>query len=904
MPAVPGQEISQVTPATPASQVRTEVKTPAQTPGARDESSGAVAVQHEAVVPVVTEVIATDSKMIENGGSADLPRALDVPGQRQPAPMPMMTPGTQSGASPPQQPLFDDQQLRRFQELFQQAPWLYPGGPVAFHQPAIQPPISRPLFLEQDERRMQETVGMGSQYVYPYGPAVGVRENLELKKGIEEVLENRKLREKVERLEKAQLPQSEEDPKFSTPTGDNPKEAETPNQEADRPPKGSQSYHRSQQEAETPYQEAERPPKPESRQGSKPKEYKEADRPPKNGSDEEPTTVKVMLKLMEGMQAIQRQMLEHRDEETGTESVRQAPALPALSEWSATTGPIDLNDWMALIEPMMCDLSNSSAQWWQQLVMEAHLWYQRHLQLPPLDRVAHVPAPSTELAKPKWARLERRASTLLLMAVPEGQREELISAKRLRAMAIICQLLVTYQPGGLAEKELILRSLELPPESSNLVEAVQSLRRWARWRRRAADLQISEPDPFLLLKGLNRIIRKPLENNRGLSFRISLARSILQVDSTPTSTSVTSFALHLVAEFEQVVHQETSNASKKRVEPEKAKVSKLKKLEEEGRSPTKKEEQKEEKGRCKFFLSNQGRRRGKMCSWSHDQKDEKSRCWNCGCPDHMSPSCPQPKDRNDLSPQKPKIQKAEGEETSSPTSSTKGKEEVSGETASMKELLEQANTMLKSLTSSNSFTSSSTTSSSTETKDEVMDRLQQQLNHLKLKVFKINQISHGQHQGLIDSGATHPLRPRRPGECDLSYKKVSVTLANGESTTLQVAPGGIMVTDRHDVEPILPMGQLVHDLGCQVKWAGETLNVIHPVRGQLPVQNRNDAHNFQGLWLLDLIEEMEAAGVQKSMKSISFEKEKKWMEDLVESHPVLRSLPQHIKSRLVTDIGD
>ena len=75
----------------------------------------------------------------------------------------------------------------------------------------------------------KETVGMGSQYVYPYGPAVGVRENLELKKGIEEVLaENRKLREKVERLEKAQLSQSEEDPKFSTPTGDNPKEAETP----------------------------------------------------------------------------------------------------------------------------------------------------------------------------------------------------------------------------------------------------------------------------------------------------------------------------------------------------------------------------------------------------------------------------------------------------------------------------------------------------------------------------------------------------------------------------------------------------------------------------------------------------------------------------------------------------
>ena len=221
-------------------------------------------------------------------------------------------------------------------------------------------------------------------------------------------------------------------------------------------------------------------------------------------------------------------------------------------------GPIDLNDWMALIEPIMNDLSNSSAVWWQQLVQEAHAWYQRHLQLPQLDRVAHLPVPSAALTKPKWACLESRPSTALLMAVPEAQREELISSKRLSALAITCQLLVTDQPGGLAEKELILRSLEAPPESTSLSEAVQGLRRWSRWRRRAADLHISEPDPFLLLKGLNRIIRKPLEANHDLSFRISLARSTLQVDSTPTSSSVTSFALHLAAEFEQVVHQENS----------------------------------------------------------------------------------------------------------------------------------------------------------------------------------------------------------------------------------------------------------------------------------------------------------------------------------------------------------
>ena len=99
---------------------------------------------------------------------------------------------------------------------------------MGYHPPAIAPPVSRPLFLDQDERRMQETVGMGSQFVYPYMPAVGVQESLELKKGIEEMMEeNRRLKEKIERLEKAQSSQSEEDPKFSTPNRDHLKEAET-----------------------------------------------------------------------------------------------------------------------------------------------------------------------------------------------------------------------------------------------------------------------------------------------------------------------------------------------------------------------------------------------------------------------------------------------------------------------------------------------------------------------------------------------------------------------------------------------------------------------------------------------------------------------------------------------------
>ena len=134
----------------------------------------------------------------------------------------------------------------------------------------------------------------------------------------------------------------------------------------------------------------------------------------------------------------------------------------------------------------------------------------------------------------------------------------------------------------------------------------------------------------------------------------------------------------------------------------------------------------------------------------------------------------------------------------------------------MKDLLEQANKTLKSLTQSAS-TTSSTASSGNEPRDEVVDRLQQQLSTLKLKVFKLSQVSFGNSQGLVDSGATHVLRPLRPGEALDGYKTVPVTLANGQHAQIRMTPGGVMVSERSDVEPILRMGLLIEKLGCKTE---------------------------------------------------------------------------------------
>ena len=92
---------------------------------------------------------------------------------------------------------------------------------------------------------------------------------------------------------------------------------------------------------------------------------------------------------------------------------------------------------------------------------------------------------------------------------------------------------------------------------------------------------------------------------------MSLVRSGIGVDTTPNDTNVEQFAYHLLAEFEQLALTEkkpgASTAAAKGEQPKlkslEAERTKAKKGDEEtGRSPTKREEGKDEKPKCRFSL--------------------------------------------------------------------------------------------------------------------------------------------------------------------------------------------------------------------------------------------------------------------------------------------------------------
>ena len=92
--------------------------------------------------------------------------------------------------------------------------------------------------------------------------------------------------------------------------------------------------------------------------------------------EEREISMKAILAMMRSMQEIQKKMLDRelkeKDEENGmtggAEYVRGQPELPKLQAWHPVNGPIDLNDWLSLVEPVMADLTATSQKWWDTLV--------------------------------------------------------------------------------------------------------------------------------------------------------------------------------------------------------------------------------------------------------------------------------------------------------------------------------------------------------------------------------------------------------------------------------------------------------------------------------------------------------------------------------------------------------
>ena len=146
-----------------------------------------------------------------------------------------------------------------------------------------------------------------------------------------------------------------------------------------------------------------------------------------------------------------------------------------------------------------------------------------------------------------------------------------------------------------------------------------------------------------------------------------------------------------------------------------------------------------------------------------------------------------------------------------------------------------------------------------------------QLKMLSLRSTEVENMAsfhHCNHQdgrsGLLDSGASRAFRVARDEEVETAAK-VKVQLANGAEVTLAQNRGGTLLATSAtsgEAAPIVPLGSLVQDLGCDLTWTRRRgLEIKHPSHGVIKPRVVGKCPLVGEACALDLIRELEELNV-------------------------------------------
>ena len=346
---------------------------------------------------------------------------------------------------------------------------------------------------------------------------------------------------------------------------------------------------------------------------------------------------------------------------------------------------------------------------------------------------------------------------------------------------------------------------------------------------------------------------------------------------------------------------------------------------------------------CKYFgKTYKGCARGSRCPFAHTwegmEKERPSRCLECGGK-HMVKDCVNKKGSSPTSaahPKTPPPAKAPAPSSSSTTTTNKtvrieetsegnggGNNGNEAAATGLKEVLADVGRMLKTM--------SATTLKKAFVKD---GQLRQRIctfsaEHLNEEAEKEDVNHQG---GLLDSGASNAMRTATEEEYGNGIP-VRVTLAGEEERILrQNRQGTVLVPSSSGeggtTQPIVPLGALISELGCSLRWKPEGLHLLHPQRGHIKVQIKNNCPEVSIKEANRLIKELEMNQVNKLSSQVATltarlevlrkEEVKRWdvlfkeylesgcqgtMQRAIMTCPFTKNLPKDVQANLVTNFG-
>ena len=495
-------------------------------------------------------------------------------------------------------------------------------------------------------------------------------------------------------------------------------------------------------------------------------------------------------------------------------------------------------NWLAQVRQVLLGLSPTAPEWWGAVEAAATNQYHRWLMSEPIDRLALDPGViSANFDRLRYQRVESRAVSLILAAIPQNLRDEAVSNRWLSSEALIFRIQCVYQPGGASERSMLLSFVVAPDAMKQLSQACTILRKWQQWILRIQELRASLPDASLLLRGIDQAAADLLAEHPAIAFRVNSFRHRVSIDHNPTVGTVCQLVRLLQAEFEAAALTAGESAEKK------AKLAAMAPEEPKGKgkggaanaapkgpdggqkdSPKTHPEGQRKENMCAFFNEGKGCKLGDACPNFHNKTlaRKQNRCLGCGQRNHYRSDCtvaPQPSEGLNPNPG--------GKQGGKPKGQKGGKGgEPAVRAADASTASPQAKTVIETAAAQSNLQPS---------QQQLISEATQLLKSLHVKRLSVcaafkralaESPTTGGCRGLLDSGATNGLRQGTPSEIAES-RTIEVSLAVG-SRKMAITQHGILLV-AEPIQPIVPMHYLT-ELGYRVYWKRKRCKVIHPSR--------------------------------------------------------------------------
>ncbi|CAE6948457.1 GIP [Symbiodinium sp. CCMP2592] len=225
--------------------------------------------------------------------------------------------------------------------------------------------------------------------------------------------------------------------------------------------------------------------------------------------------------------------------------------LPKLNQTELSQSAVTCGNWLAQVRQVLVGLSPSADVWWKGVEGPATMAYRRWLVADPLGRLGIDPSTVRGEFDPQlYGRVESRAVSLLLAAVPQSVRDDVVTNRWLSSAAILFRILCLFQPGGSSERSHLLSQLVNPEQCKTFGDAIKGLRKWQQGLQRAGEIQATLPDASLLLKGVDGATSSLLSAHPMIGFRVNAFRHQLAIDYNPSVASVVQLVRLIQAECE------------------------------------------------------------------------------------------------------------------------------------------------------------------------------------------------------------------------------------------------------------------------------------------------------------------------------------------------------------------